>query len=211
MSGEYCNIFFVLWGVQKKPQKRLFLERTLNLQKWYFCQNGLQKMPFFGFFWTPHKTKNMLQYSPDMGTYHKGQFSPYFYFFSGLSNIAILVCVFVHSSVCQNTVECDHYWDQKKWKCGENWSLWYVPMLGKYCNIFFCFMGCPKITQKGHFLEPILAKVSFLEVQYTLQKMPFFVFFWTPHKTKNMLQYSPDMGTYHRGQFSPYFYFFWSQ
>ena len=37
---------------------------------------------------------------------------------------------------------------RKTKKYGENWPLWYVPMLGEYCNTFFVLQGVQK-TKKA--------------------------------------------------------------
>ena len=35
------------------------------------------------------------------------------------------------------TVENEHYWSQKNKNHGENWHLWFTPILGEYCKIIF--------------------------------------------------------------------------
>ena len=110
------------------------------------------------------------------------------------------------------TVECGHYWGQKNKKYGENWLLWFIPMSGEYCRIIFVLQGVPKNCQNWHFLEPLIATFIIQSLNYFfsykgLQKWRFLQFFWTPCKTKIVLQYSPDMEITPRCQISPYFWF----
>ena len=91
MSGEYCNIFFVLWGVQKKQKTAFFgaysePPKMILLPKW-----GPENALFWVIFGHPIKRKICYSTPPTWGHTLEASF-PHIFIFSGLSNDHIQQC-----------------------------------------------------------------------------------------------------------------------
>ena len=100
------------------------------------------------------------------------------------------------------------YWGQKTQKLWVKLAYIVHPHVGEYSRIIFVLQGVQKNCQHCHFLEPLIAFII-QSLNYFFSYRGFFQFFWTPCKTKIVLQCSPAMEINHRCQISPYFLFFW--